>query len=197
MKHCVLITVVCLWFCLISRAEAAQIKCQRQVFKAIMATPVSSRINWAGDPVKAILSQPLEVSPQMTWPAGTMIHGKVAKVNASGHGKPGRIQLRFMSAVSSIGKAPFQAWPDTPDGWLRLTNQNTDSWRVSPKRSTRLLNQKIQQRLGSNRAVWASVLGMNQNTIPQVDSDNFMQDYNRNDVMVGAGDTLKLQFICP
>lgn len=163
----------------------------------IMSTPVSSRINWVGDPVNAVLLRPLEVSQQMAWPAGAIIQGKVVQVNAFGPGKPARIRLRFMTASSPTGKGPLLAQPDTSDGWLRLADQNTDSWTVSPNRSTRLLNQKIQQRLGSNRAVWASVLGMNQNTIPQVDSDHFMKNYNRNDVMVGTGDTLKLQFICP
>jgi hypothetical protein len=197
MKQCVLTVAVCLGLCWINPPVVAQNQCQNPVFKVIMGTPLSSRINWVGDPVKAVLLQPLEVSPQMTWPAGSIIQGKVVGVNAFGHGKPGGLLLRFMTASSQTGKGPLLAQPDTSDGWLRITDQNTNVWMVSPSRSTRLLTQKIQQRLGSNRAVWASVLGLNQNTIPQVNSDHFMQDYNRDDVMVGAGDTLKLQCICP
>ncbi|WP_373530970.1 hypothetical protein [Vampirovibrio sp.] len=162
-----------------------------------MATPVSSRINWVGDRVEAVLSEPLALSPQSTLPAGSLMKGRVAAVKLSARNKPGSIRLQFTLASPLPPHTPFIAQINTPDGWLRQTDENTNSWTVSPLRSTRLLNQKIQQRLGSDRAVWASVLGLNQNTIPAVESDRFMRDYNRNDVMVGAGDRLQLQLLCP
>lgn len=171
--------------------------CIPDEFNVTMATPVSSRINWVGDSVEAILTQPLALSGQTSLPAGTLLKGKVTQVKSSQDFKAGMIRLIFQKTPGLPGQKDFSAQVATPDGWLRQGDRNTTVWRPSPTRSTRLLNQKVEQRLGSNRAVWASVLGMNQNTIPQVNSDDFMAQYNKNDVMVGAGDSLKLRRSCP
>lgn len=181
---------------LIPSLGAAQTPCQPDDFLVDVATPVSSRINWAGDPVQAILVHPLSLYNQTSLPAGTVLKGKVLAVEPS-HGKQsGKIRIGFVLGDPKGGLHLFPAKIATPDGWLSLHEQNTDVWRINPNHSTRLLNQKIEQRLGSSRAVWVSVLGINENTIPDPTSDAFMIRYNRNDVMVGAGDSLKLRIDC-
>lgn len=175
----------------------AQTPCMPEAFSVDMATPVSSRINWVGDPVQAILVQPLLLPDNTTLPAGALLKGKVLDVKASERSKSGVIKLVFDIRSEAKAVGLYSAKIDTQDGWLRQADQNTPVWQVNPNHSTRLLNQRIQQRLGSNRAVWASVLGINENFIPNPTSDDFMVRYNRNDVLVGAGDTLKLQLNCP
>jgi hypothetical protein len=175
----------------------AQTPCVHEAFSVDMATPVSSRINWVGDPVQAILVEPLVLPDNTTLPAGALLKGKVLDVKASERAKSGVIRLVFEIKTEARAVGLYSAKIDTQDGWLRQTDQNTSVWQVNPNHSTRLLNQRIQQRLGSDRAVWASVLGINENFIPNPNSDAFMVRYNRNDVLVGAGDTLKLQLNCP
>lgn len=176
---------------------AAQTACPSTAFMVNLATPVSSRINWAGDEIQAVIVHPLTLPDQSTIPAGTLIQGKVQQVSASRGSQSGTIKLTFRLVSRASDLARFAASVATPDGWLRQTDRNTPVWQVNPNHSTRLLNQKIERRLGSNRAVWASVLGINENVIPNPTSDAFMAHYNQHDVLVGAGDTLKLQFVCP
>lgn len=183
--------------CGLSWPAQAQNSCTQQEFAINMATPVSSRINWKGDPIEAVLTHDLPLSSSMILPAGSLLKGKVAAVKSSEDVKKGEIRLTFTIPANQSGSAFFPAQVATPDGWLRQRDENTPVWQLDPNRSTRLLNQKIEQRVTSNRAVWASVLGINQNTIPQIGSDEFMVQYNRNDVMVGVSDTLKLRLNCP
>jgi hypothetical protein len=51
----------------------------------------------------------------------------------------------------------------------------------------------IQRRLGPDPAVWAQILGIPQNVIPDPSTDEFIRQYNRRDVLAGAGDTLQLR----
>lgn len=195
MKKSLMLCVTVL--CGLSWPVQAQNSCTQQEFAINMATPVSSRINWKGDPIEAVLTHDLPLSRSMILPAGSLLKGKVAAVKSSEDVKKGEIRLTFTIPANQSGSAFFPAQVATPDGWLRQQDENTPVWQLDPNRSTRLLNQKIEQRVTSNRAVWASVLGINQNTIPQIGSDEFMAQYNRNDVMVGVSDTLKLHLNCP
>jgi hypothetical protein len=67
---------------------------------------------------------------------------------------------------------------------------------VSATRSTRLLNMTLQRRLGTNRGVWAQKLGIHENIIPDPTTDEFIQTYNQRDVLVGAGDRMRLRLYC-
>ena len=171
--------------------------CNPNPFSVTMATPVSSRINWKGDPIQAVLISPLALSTVTVLPAGTLLKGKVADVKAYTPKQPGGLRLTFNMAVPLSGPMPIAAELVTPDGWLRQTERNTPVWQLNPNHSTRLLNEKIQRRLGADRTVWASVLGINENVIPNPTSDAFMIRYNKNDVLVGAGDRIGLRLICP
>jgi hypothetical protein len=171
--------------------------CVSKPASVIMATPLSSRINRIGDPVQAILEQPLVLDDTVSLPAGTLLNGRVVALRASKGEQSGQIQFRFTRADGEVpGGRPIAAMPATDDGWLRRQDAGTPVWQVSPTHSTRLLNEMIQRRLGTDRTVWAQVLGINANTIPDVTTDDFMQSYNRNDVLLGAGDRVELRFSC-
>lgn len=162
-----------------------------------MATPLSSRINRIGDPVQAVLAQPVSLDQTGSLPSGTLLNGRVVALSASKPGKAGKIQFRFTQADGrTIDARLISAMPATADGWLRRQDAETPVWQVSPTHSTRLLNDMIQRRLGTNRAVWAQVLGINENTIPDVTTDEFIRFYNRDDVLVGAGDQIQVRFNC-
>lgn len=171
--------------------------CPQGTFRVIMATPVSSRIDRKGDRVRAVLAQAVSFPGQPEYPSGAILAGQVDKVQPSYRHQSGQLSLLFIILETEAGTRPIQARVATVDGWLRQGDQNTPVWHVDLNHSTRLLNDKIQQRLGANRAVWASVLGINENTIPDPTSDEFIEQYNRRDVLVGAGDTLTLKWVCP
>lgn len=172
--------------------------CNLQPFDVIMATPFSSRIDWVGDPLQAVLSNALVLPNGQTLPAGTKLRGKVKDIRPSERNNAGEILVQFTRASGPGVEVPvaIDAYPATVDGWLRQSDADTPVWHVSLQRSTRLLTMKIQRRLGADRAVWAQVLGIHRNMIPNPSTDEFMQTYNRHDVLVGAGDRLQLQLGC-
>lgn len=175
----------------------AETTCIPQVFEVVMATPFSSRIDRVGDALQAVLVRPLVWGPNQVMPSGTLLKGRVSAVKPAGRGAVAQIGVKFSEAIQAMaGSQQVFVVLATPDGWLRQTDADTDVWRVSPTRSTRLLNTRVQGRLGTNRALWAQMLGINQNIIPDPGTDEFIRTYNRNDVLVGAGDRLKLWFLC-
>ncbi|HEY9687129.1 MAG TPA: hypothetical protein V6C52_09160 [Coleofasciculaceae cyanobacterium] len=171
--------------------------CKVDTFEVVMATALSSRINRVGDPVEAVLKEPLIVAETDLLPAGTVLKGKVAAIKRASGGKPGQFQVVFNRTAGYDGyPLPFAGMVNTSDGWLHQQDANTAIWQLAPNRSTRLLNQKIMQRLGTDRTVWAQILGINSSFIPDPSTDTFMQDYNRHDVLVGTGDLLQLRTGC-
>jgi hypothetical protein len=163
-----------------------------------MATPFSSRIDRIGDPLQAVLVHDFTMTDSQTLPAGTMLKGKVTGLRPSDQYQAGQIQVRFTQAAGTTMDSftPLNAALATPDGWLHQEDAGTPVWHVALNRSTRLLNMMIERRLGSNRAVWAQILGIHENTIPDPSTDEFMGWYNRHDVLVGAGDQLQLRMQC-
>lgn len=171
--------------------------CVPRTGEAVMATPLSSRINQLGDPVQAVLEKPLLLNENLSLPAGTLLRGKVVSIHPSQRRQAGSIQFCFTEVSGmTLDNELISAFPATTDGWLHQADADTPVWQVSPTRSTRLLNERLQRRLTSNRAVWAQVLGINENTIPDVTTDAFIYSYSRQDVLVGAGDHLLLRFNC-
>lgn len=172
--------------------------CTPQIAGVVIATPLSSRIDRVGDPVQAVLEQALSLGETAVLPSGTLLNGRVIALRSPSHGQSGQIQFQFTHASGSAmdTQQTIDAMPATTDGWLRQSDVMGPVWQISPTRSTRLLNEIIQRRLGSNRAVWAQILGINENTIPDVTTDEFMHLYNRQDVLVGAGDRIQVLFTC-
>jgi hypothetical protein len=172
--------------------------CMPQPMTVVLATPFSSRIDRVEDTLQAVLNHTVPLPNGQILPAGTMLKGQVSKLQHATAHTPGKILIRFSKAVTVDGTVyPISAMPATPDGWLQPSDADTSVWHVSPTRSTRLLTERIQRRLGTNRAVWAQILGINENIIPDPSTDEFMVTYNRHDVLAGAGDTLQLTLSCP
>jgi hypothetical protein len=183
-----------LWF---TACFGAWADCKADTFEVVMATALSSRINRVGDPVEAVLKNPLLVAETDLLPAGTVLKGKVAAIQRGTGRKSGQLQIVFNGTAGYDSyPLPFAGMVNTPDGWLHQQDAETAVWHPAPNRSTRMLNQKIMQRLGTDRTIWAQILGINSSVIPDPSTDSFMRDYNRHDVLVGAGDALQLRTGC-
>ena len=174
--------------------------CQPQNAGVVMATPLSSRLDRVGDVLQAVLERLLTWGPELTLPSGTLLLGKVTAVKQGDPkgGPPGAIRFKMTQARNpAFGVLAISAMPITEGGWLHQQDANTPVWQVSLSHSTRLLNDMVQRRLGTNQGVWASSLGIQQNVIPDVTTDEFIEWYHRNNVLVGAGDRIYLRFECP
>lgn len=176
----------------------ANADCLPQPMTVVLATPFSSRIDRTGDPLQAILNHTITLPTGQTLPAGTLLKGQVIGIQAANAKESGKIRIRFSQAITADA-TPYRisAAPATTDGWLRQQDADTGIWYVSQTRSTRLLNDRLQRRLGTDRAVWAQILGIHENVIPDPSSDAFMIHYNRHDVLAGAGDIIQLNLACP
>lgn len=173
----------------------AMADCLPQDIRVRLATPLSSRIDRVGDTVQAVLEKPLSLNETITLPAGTLLMGRITSLQAARQKSLGKI--RFQLTRTNGAGLGVTAIPATTDGWLSQTDAGGAVWQVSPTRSTRLLNEKIERRLGSNRAVWAQIIGLNENTIPDVTTNEFIQSYHRHEVLVGVGDEILMHFTCP
>ncbi len=180
-------------------AGQAFAECLPQRAGVLMSTPLSSRLYRLGEPVQGVLEHPLALNEALTLPSGTMLQGRVTGVKVGERtGPPGKIRIQFTKASTlDVGVIPVWAAPDTEGGWLLPQDANTSVWQVSLSRSTRLLNNMVQRRLGTDRSVWASMLGIRENVIPDITTDSFIEQYHYNNVLVGAGDRIYLRFNCP
>lgn len=161
----------------------------------ILSTPLSSRINRVGQPVQAVLGEPVTLSDGQDLPTGTTLTGQITAVESSDVVRhPGRLKLIFtMAKLPSSETRGIYLMPDTPDGWLNKADTYLTACKLVPGHSTRLLNSMLRRRLPCDRAVWNQVLGINSSTIPDPSTDEFMQEYNRHDVLLGTGDWLRLR----
>lgn len=188
-----ILILTCVWL----PVSAQQTTCTIQSFEVIMATPFSSRINRKGDALQAILVRPVHLNSGMILRSGAKLTGYVTDVKSSAnstHTATGRIRVQFTDAT---GQNDVNFIPATEDGWLHQADANSAVWKVAADRSTRLLNMMLRRRLGYNRAVWAQILGIRENVIPNPDTDEFIYNYHQRDVLVGAGDHLTLRTVCP
>lgn len=164
--------------------------------EVILSTPVSSRINRVGNPVQAVLRESV-IFKECQLPSGTTLHGQVDAVESSTVRRraPGRIRVVFTDAFLPTGEVENVTWiPDTPNGWLTQVDGIIPAVKSMPGHSTRILNNIVRRRLPADRAVWNQALGINTNDIPDPSTDEFMQTYNKHDVLLGAGDFLRLRY---
>jgi hypothetical protein len=162
--------------------------------EVILSTPLSSRINRVGNKIQAVLATPTMINGQ-NLPTGTMITGRVTAVESSTivH-RSGRIRILFTDIASpASGATAVNLVPDTPDGWISQADTHLPVCKVMPGHSTRLLNAMIRRRLPCDRAVWNQVLGINSSDIPDPSTDEFIVEYHHHDVLLGAGDWLRLR----
>lgn len=166
-----------------------------QPAQVVLSTPMSSRINSVGYRVQGVLTAPLKLPDGTILPTGTAVVGRLLAVEPYRRVKQsGRLRLAFTDALLPNGQIQrIRLLPDTPDGWLTMADGALSVWTVMPGHSTRLLNTLIQRRLPCDRSLWSQILGINSNSIPDPTSDEFMIEYNRHDVLIGAGDWLRVK----
>jgi hypothetical protein len=75
--------------------------------KLILQTRLSSKLSEVGDPVTAVLDEPIFVGNDLVVPRGTEFHGRVTEVKAAGRGqKAGSIALAFERVSMPWGDEP-------------------------------------------------------------------------------------------
>ena len=80
-----------------------------QAIRARLLSPVSSHSSRKGDPVRAVMTAPLQGADGIALPAGTEIHGSVSSVRKVGLGfrnQTASLQLTF-SQIQPLGHAPI------------------------------------------------------------------------------------------
>ncbi len=189
----VCLAVLCLWIAVPMASVRAE--CPQQTLRVVMATPASSRISRTGDALQAVLQTPLQLSTNNWLPSGTIIYGHIASVKPSSSKEAGRLKLLF-TRYGTARFSPFPFMAATGDGWLHQENADTSVWHLALDRSTRMLNNTVRARLGPDPSVWAQILGLNTSGIPDVSTDEFIWDYHRREVLIGAGDVILLRPKC-
>ena len=93
----------------VARAQAAQEATIEPETKAklILQTRLSSKLSEVGDPVTAVLDEPIYVGSQLVIPRGTEFRGRVTGVKAAGRGqKAGNLALTFEKVAMPWGDEP-------------------------------------------------------------------------------------------
>ncbi len=192
-RHCriaMLLVAALAWIC------PARADCPHGSVHAVLSSPLSSRIDHRNDLVNAVLVDRVSQNG-LSLPSGTHLEGRLLKVSPASTQQEGRLMVVFTRAILARGESQaITAMADTEDGWLDRADTG-HAWEATPNHSTRLLNQKLMRRLGTDRAVWGQILGIRGNHIPDPTTDQFIVDYHARDVLLGAGDVLRLRLGCP
>jgi hypothetical protein len=96
--------------------------------KIILQTRLSSKLSEAGDPVTAVLDEPLYVNGQLVLPRGTEFRGRVTQVTPAKRGqKQGSIAIAFERIGLSWGDEPVSVVVTSVDDWDKNEKLNADS----------------------------------------------------------------------
>jgi len=86
--------------------------------KLIMQSRLSSKLSEAGDPISAVLDEPIYVDGQMVMPRGTEFLGRVTQVTAAKRGqKQGSIAIAFERVALPWGEEPVSVVVTAVDDW--------------------------------------------------------------------------------
>ena len=86
----------------------------------ILQSRLSSKLSEVGDPVTAVLDEPLYVNSQLVLPRGTEFRGRVTQVTPARRGqKSGSIALTFERVVLSWGEEQVSVVVTSVDDWDR------------------------------------------------------------------------------
>jgi len=96
--------------------------------KTILQTRLSSKLSEAGDPVTAVLEEPIYVDGQLVLPRGTEFRGRVTQVTPAKRGqKSGSIAIAFERVSMSWGDEPVSVVVTSVDDWDKNEKLNADS----------------------------------------------------------------------
>src|SRR5262245_38578383 len=96
--------------------------------KIILQTRLSSKLSEPGDPVSAVLDEPIYVNGQMVMPRGTEFHGRVTAVTPAKRGqKSASMAIAFERVGMSWGEEPVSVVVTALDDWDKNEKLNADS----------------------------------------------------------------------
>jgi len=96
--------------------------------KIILQSRLSSKLSEVGDPVTAVLDEPLSVSGQVVLPRGTEFVGRVTQVTAARRGqKGGSIAIAFEKLAMPWGDEAVSVVVTAVDDWDKNEKLNADS----------------------------------------------------------------------
>jgi hypothetical protein len=96
--------------------------------KIILQSRLSSKLSEVGDPVSAVLDEPLYVEGQLVLPRGTEFLGRVTQVTPARRGqKSGSIALAFERVVLSWGEQQVSVVVTSVDDWDNNEKLKADS----------------------------------------------------------------------
>jgi len=96
--------------------------------KIILQSRLSSKLSEPGDPVRAVLDEPLYVDSLLVLPRGTEFIGRVTQVTPAKRGqKQGSIGIAFERIGLSWGEEPVSVVVTSVDDWDKNEKLNADS----------------------------------------------------------------------
>lgn len=96
--------------------------------KLILQTRLSSKLSEPGDPITAVLDEPLSVNGQLVLPRGSEFLGRVTQVTAARRGqKQGSIVIAFERIALSWGEEAVSIVVTAIDDWDKNEKLNADS----------------------------------------------------------------------
>jgi hypothetical protein len=113
-----------------ARAQAAREATIEPETKAriILQSRLSSKLSEAGDPVRAVLDEPIYVNDQMVMARGTEFRGRVTEVKPAGRGmKGGSIGIIFERVSMPWGDEPVSLMFASIDDWDKNEKMKADS----------------------------------------------------------------------
>jgi hypothetical protein len=96
--------------------------------KLIMQSRLSSKLSEVGDPISAVLDEPIYVNGQLVMPRGTEFLGRVTQVTPAKRGqKQGSIGIAFERIALSWGDEPVSVVVTAIDDWDKNEKLNADN----------------------------------------------------------------------
>lgn len=96
--------------------------------KLVLQTRLSSKLSEPGDPIRAVLDEPIYVNGQLVLPRGTEFVGRVTQVTPARRGqKQGSIAIAFERIALSWGEEVVSVVVTAVDDWDKNEKLNADS----------------------------------------------------------------------
>jgi hypothetical protein len=95
--------------------------------RIVLQSQLNSKLNEPGDPVSAVLDEPLYVNDALVLPRGTEFHGRVTEATAAGRGqKNGTIAVIFEQIRMAWGEVPVAITITAIDDWANNEKMKAD-----------------------------------------------------------------------